>query len=82
MPTKKREKNQHKFDNWNDKEDGGRVYWFEISGHHGWKAKYVKEVDKNEKTISFRQEIYNQQNKLVEIHEKYPLNKGHKKIIK
>ena len=82
MPDKKRQRNENKFEHWQETENGGRIYWFEISGHRGWKAKYVKEVDKYETTISFWQEIYNQQNVLVEIHEKYPENKGHKKIIK
>ena len=46
----------------------------------GWKAKYLKEVDNNERTLSFWQEIYNEKGILVEIHEKYPVDKGHKKI--
>ena len=39
----------------------------------------VKVVDKNETTLSFRQEIYNESGKMVEIHEKYPVDKGHQK---
>ena len=46
----------------------------------GWKARYVKFVDCNEETVSFRQEIYNENEILVEVHEKYPIDKGHKKI--
>lgn len=83
MNDKKRDKNETKFENWKETEDGGRVYRFEISGHHGWKARkptlFVKEVDKNENTIRFYQEIYNKQNELIEVHEKYPIDKGHKK---
>ena len=82
MNAEKREKNQNKFENWKETEGGGRIYWFEISGYRGWKAKYVKEVDKNENTIKFYQEIYNERNELVEVHEKYPTDKGHKKINK
>ena len=41
---------------------------------------YVKMVDNDENTISFHQEIYNEKGTLVEIHEKYPLDKGHTKI--
>jgi len=37
-------------------------------------------VDKNEETLKFCQEIYNEEGVLVEIHEKYPSDKGHKKI--
>jgi len=46
----------------------------------GWKAKYLKKVDKDEITIRFWQEIYDERNILREIHEKYPVDKGHKKI--
>lgn len=48
----------------------------------GWKARYVKIVDQNEITISFRQEIYNENELLVEVHEKYPIDSGHLKIEK
>jgi hypothetical protein len=43
-------------------------------------ARYVKTVDKNETTILFVQKIYNSKSELVEIHEKYPIDKGHKKV--
>jgi len=34
----------------------------------------------NENTLKFFQETYNMNNELVEIHEKYPVDKGHKKL--
>jgi len=34
----------------------------------------------NENTIKFYQEIYNESGVLVEIHEKYPVNKGHLEV--
>ena len=40
----------------------------------------MKEVDADEATLRFCQEIYNDQNELVEIHEKYPIDIGHKKV--
>ena len=46
----------------------------------GGKARYVKIVDFNEVTVSFRQEIFNENGILVEIHEKYPFDNGHIKI--
>lgn len=60
----------------------GRRYWFEINGRYGWKARYVKEVNEFEETVSFYQEIYNEKNELVELHHKYPEDKGHIKINK
>jgi hypothetical protein len=39
-----------------------------------------KEVNPDETTVRFWQEIYDDTGKLVEIHEKFPLDKGHKKV--
>lgn len=80
MNDKKRKQNEKVFSDFEDLENGSRKYWFAIIGKYGWKAKYVKIVDANEVTISFIQEIYNDKEELVEIHEKYPVNKGHIKI--
>lgn len=75
-----RQANEKKFSNWEELSDGSREYWFEIAGRMGWKAKYIKIVDQEEITISFVQEIYNETGILVEIHEKFPIDKGHRKI--
>lgn len=44
------------------------------------KALYIKEVNNEEETTRFCQEIYNDKGRLVEIHEKFPVNKGHREI--
>lgn len=75
----KREQNERKFENWEEIEDNGRKYWYEVTGKSGWKARYIKIVDNNEETLMFYQEIYNEDGALVEVHEKYPVDKGHKK---
>lgn len=80
MNKKKREKNEAEFESWIEKEDGNRIYSFEISGRMGWKARYLKEVDREEITLKFWQEVYDRNNILREIHEKYPVDKGHKKV--
>lgn len=74
-----RAQNEKKFARWEDLPDGGRRYWIDVTGRQGWRARYLKEVDINEVTLRFWQEIYDPQGKLVEIHEKYPLDKGHQK---
>ncbi len=79
MNLRKRKENELKFGNWKET-DSGRIYFFEVKGRKGWKARYVKEVDLNENTLKFFQEIYNEENVLVELHEKFPIDKGHKKI--
>ncbi len=80
MNKKQRLKNEVEYESWIDKEDGGRIYSFEIKGKLGWKAKYLKEVDSEEVTIKFWQEVYDDKNVLKEIHEKYPVDTGHKKL--
>jgi hypothetical protein len=82
LDLNKRQENEKKFSNYEDLPDGSRFYWFEIEGRMGWKARYVKIVDQNETTISFRQEIYNENELLVEVHEKYPIDNGHIKIVR
>ncbi len=75
-----RTENEGKFGEWKDDPDGTRTYWYTVHGKQGWYAKYIKCVDANERTIFFRQEVYNQNDELVEVHEKYPHDKGHKKL--
>ena len=75
-----REQNEAKFRHFDILEGGGRKYWLDVLGRHGWKARYVKEVDANELTVRFYQEIYNEQEILVEIHHKYPIDLGHQKV--
>ena len=73
--------NERKFGKWEELPGGGRRYYYEIEGRFGWTARYVKEVNLTEETLRFCQEIYDNNGKLVEIHEKYPDDKGHKKVI-
>jgi len=76
----KRRQNEKKFSAWDELPDGGRRYFFELPGRHGWSARYVKEVDASERTMKFYQEIYDEEGQMVEIHEKYPVNKGHTRV--
>ncbi len=80
MNKKQRLKNEAEYELWIEKADGRRIYSFEINGKLGWKAKYLKEVDREEVTLKFWQEVYDQNNILKEIHEKYPVDTGHKKM--
>ena len=80
MDFKKQQQNEKQFKNWEETPEGGRVYWFEIAGKHGWKARYVKKVDAEEETLTFQQEIYDENDVLVEIHQKFPVDTGHQKL--
>ena len=78
---RKRRQNERKFGSWDEMPDGGRRYFYEVQGRHGWTARYVKEVDASERTTRFYQEIYDDKGRLVEIHEKYPVDKGHSRVL-
>lgn len=72
--------NERKFGQWDELAGGGRRYRLDVPGRSGWLARYFKEVDANEMTVRFWQEIYDDTGKLVESHEKFPVDKGHKKV--
>jgi len=75
-----RAQNERKFGQWDELPGGGRRYRFDVRGRLGWLARYLKEVDASETTLRFWQESYDDQGKLVETHEKPPVDKGHKKV--
>jgi hypothetical protein len=76
----RRAENEDKFPQWEETPDGGRRYWRDIPGRMGRRARYVKVVDADEKTVSFYQEIFDRTGTLVEIHEKFPIDKGHRRL--
>ena len=75
-----RKQNESRYDNWVDLADGGRRYWYDVAGKQRGFARYIKIVDADENTLQFVQEIYNDDGKLIEIHQKYPLDTDHQKI--
>lgn len=80
MDSDRRRQNEKKFGQWQPLPEGGRRYLYEVSGRRGWKARYIKEVNAQEETISFYQEIYNAEGKLVEVHRKFPMDTGHQRM--
>ena len=77
MDIAKRRQNERKFGTWRG---GGRLYSYEIKGRSGWLARYVKEVDAEEATVRFYQEVFDGDGRLREIHEKYPADLGHQQV--
>ena len=75
-----RRQNERKYGSWEELPGGGRRYRLDVAGRLGWAARYLKEVDAQEATLRFWQEIYDDQGKLAEVHEKYPVDKGHQKV--
>ena len=76
----KRKQNEEKFKAWDELPNGRRRYFYEVQGRHGWLARYIIVVEASERTIKFYQEIFDEDDQLVEIHEKYPVNKGHIRV--
>ena len=74
-----RKQNERQFTQWEELPGGGRRYRLDVPGKLGWLARYLKDVDGNENTVRFWQEIYDERGKLVEAHEKFPVDKGHRK---
>lgn len=75
-----RPQNERKFKHWEELSDGGRRYIREFGGRAGGRARYIKEVDASENTVRFAQEIYDQAGHLVTVHEKFPIDLGHKQL--
>jgi hypothetical protein len=75
-----RAQNEKKYGAWDELPGGGRRYRFDVPGRQGWRARYFKEVDTAETTLRFWQEVYDDQGRLIERHEKYPVDKGHEKV--
>jgi len=79
MLENKRQQNEKEYFNWSELENGGRLYWKKISAgdNSGKTAQYEKEVDSDENTMTFVQKIFDNTGNLLEIHEKFPVDKGH-----
>ena len=75
-----RAQNERKFKHWEKLANGGRRYVREFAGRAGGRAGYIKEVDANENTVRFLQEIYDASGHLVAVHEKFPVDLGHKQL--
>ena len=80
MDFPKRRQNERKFGTWRELPNGGRLYSYEVQGRSGWLAKYVKQVDAEESTVRFYQEVFDVDGRLCEVHEKYPVDLGHQKV--
>jgi hypothetical protein len=75
-----RSQNEHDFPNWEELSNGGRRYWVDKPGRVRGFARYVKIVDTDEVTLSIVQEIYDSRGRLIERHQKYPVDTGHQVI--
>jgi hypothetical protein len=75
-----REQNERKFPSWRELNEGGRIYWIDVKGRQGWLARYLKIVNASEVTVRFWQEIYDDSGRLIEVHQKFPVDEGHRKV--
>lgn len=72
-----RAQNEKRFRTWLDLADGTRRYWTDRQGAVSGFQRMIKVVDKDENTLLLLQEIYNNDGKLIERHQKYPVDTGH-----
>lgn len=75
-----RRENEREYPNWVGLSEGGRRYWRERPGGDFGFCRYVKVIDKNERTVIFLQEIYDDEGNLIEVHQKYPVDTGHQNL--
>jgi hypothetical protein len=75
-----RAQNERTFRHWEELLGGGRRYFREFAGRAGGRARYVKEVDADENAVRFAQEIFDSTGRLVAVHEKFPVDLGHKQL--
>ena len=75
-----RAQNERTFKHWEELPNGGRRYIREFAGRARGRARYIKEVDADERTARFAQEIYDSAGRLVAVHEKFPVDLGHKPL--
>jgi hypothetical protein len=75
-----RAQNERKFKQWEDLPNGGRRYVREFAARAGGRARYIKGVDASESTVRFLQEIYDVTDRLVAMHEKFPVDLGRKQL--
>ena len=75
-----REQNERRFPQWDDLPEGGRRYYRIQQGRVQGYARYVKMVDAHEVTLSLVQEIYDNEGRLIGLHQKYPEDTGHQVI--
>jgi hypothetical protein len=75
-----RAQNERKFKHWEELPNGSRRYIRDFAGRAGGRARYVKEVDSVERTTRFAQEIFDRSGRIVAVHEKFPVDLGHKQL--
>lgn len=80
LDTEKRRQNELKFATWRDLPGGGRLYSYDVKGRSGWLARYVKQVDAEEVTVRFHQEVFDGEGRLRHVHEKFPVDLGHRTV--
>ena len=80
MDARRRQQNERKYGAWRELPGGGRLYSYDVRGSSGWRATYVKEVDAEELTVKFYQDVYDAAGTLREVHHKYPADLGHQQV--
>ena len=75
-----RKENERRFKNWDELPTNGRRYWYDRKGVVSGFQRMIKIVDANENTLQLIQEIYDDDEKLIERHQKFPIDTGHEEL--
>ena len=73
-----RSQNEKEYRSWVELPEGGRRYWRDRPGIVFGFQRFLKIVDTEENTLLVLQEIYDDDGQLIERHQKYPQDTGHK----
>lgn len=76
----RRKRNERRFKHWEDLPNDARRYWYDSEREDGFTIRYIKVVNANEQTMALIQEVYDRSGKLVEVHEKFPVDRGHRRV--
>ena len=72
-----RKQNEGRFKRWKDLANGGREYWKDRPGEISGFQRIIKIVDEHETTQLILQEVYDDDNILIQRHQKFPMDTGH-----
>jgi len=83
--SKRRQRNENDWPNWEDLSKNRRRYWIRRQGREwGWQILFKEVIfdpkTQLEETAQLWQEIYDGDGRLVERYQKYPADTGHKKL--
>ena len=76
---RRRRRHERKWRHWDELPEGVRVYWRERPGARSGRQRPILVVGADEVTLQMAQLIYDHEGVLIEWHQKYPVDFGHRR---